>query len=333
VAHGADGIAFFQWRAAKAGAEQWHSAMLPHAGTDSQIWRDVVHLGTDLKALAEVRGSTSTAQVAVVWDWDARWALELPSQPHGELRYQDLVRDWYTPLWRAGVAVDFVRPDDPRLDRYKLVLVPSLYLVTEAAAANLARFTERGGTLAVGFHSGMVDENAHVYLGGYPGAFREVLGVVTDELFPLLPGETTGLIGEVPPAATADLWSERVRLTGARAVASYADGPLAGHPAVTRHRHGNGTAWYLATHLDQDTLTGLLHRVSREADVVPEHDVPTGVEAVRRRGTEADYLFLIDHTGKGAVASAEGVELLTGIPVTGAVTIPPGGVAVVREPH
>lgn len=87
-----------------------------------------------------------------------------------------------------GVAVDFVRPDDPDLDldldRYELVLAPSLYLVAEAAAANVARFAERGGTLAVGFHSGMVDENAHVYLGGYPGAFRDVLGVVTDELFP-----------------------------------------------------------------------------------------------------------------------------------------------------
>ncbi|MFF3335411.1 beta-galactosidase [Streptomyces sp. NPDC002888] len=333
VAHGADGIAFFQWRAAKAGAEQWHSAMLPHAGTDSQIWRDVVQLGTDLKSLAEVRGSTVAAQVAIVWDWDARWALELPSQPSGELRYQDLVRDWYTPLWRAGIAVDFVRPDDPGLDRYQLVLVPSLYLVTEEAAAGLARFTERGGTLVVGFHSGMADENGHVFLGGYPGAFRDVLGVLTDELFPLLPGETTGLAGDVPPGATADLWSERVRLTGALAVASYADGPLAGHPAVTRHHHGSGTAWYLATHPDPDTLADLLHRISREADVAREHQAPAGVEVVRRRGSEADYLFLIDHTGKGAEVPADGVELLTDSPVTGTVTIPPGGVAVVREPH
>ncbi|MEU1268477.1 beta-galactosidase, partial [Streptomyces sp. NPDC005799] len=100
VAHGADGIAYFQWRAAKAGAEQWHSAMLPHAGTDSQIWRDVVRLGADLGSLAEVRGSVSTAQVAVVWDWNARWALEQPSQPNGDLRYLDLVRAWYEPLWR-----------------------------------------------------------------------------------------------------------------------------------------------------------------------------------------------------------------------------------------
>ncbi|GCB44524.1 beta-galactosidase trimerization domain-containing protein [Kutzneria buriramensis] len=187
--------------------------------------------------------------------------------------------------------------------------------------------------MGVGFHSGMVDENAHVRLGGYPGAFRDVLGVITDELFPLLPGETTGLAGEVPPGATADLWSERVRLTGARAVATFADGSPAGHPAVTRHHHGRGTAWYLATHPAPDTLAGLLHRIVREAGVTPEHEAPNGVVVVRRRGSEADYLFLIDHAGKGAEAPADGVELLTGTPVTGTVTIPPGGVAVVREPH
>ncbi|MDQ0753555.1 beta-galactosidase [Streptomyces africanus] len=333
VAHGADGIAYFQWRAARAGAEQWHSAMLPHAGTDSRIWQDVVQLGADLKALAEVRGSTSPARTAIVWDWDARWALEQPSQPSGALRFQDLVRDWYVPLWRAGVAVDFVRPDAPDLDRYRLILAPSLYLVDDAGAANLAAFTERGGTLAVGFHSGAVDENCHVRLGGYPGAFRDVLGVRTDELFPLLPGETVGLTGEVPPGATADLWSERLRLAGADAIASYTDGSLAGVPAVTRHHHGNGTAWYVATRPDPATLAALIDRIRQDAGIQPERDAPAGVEVVRRRGTDADYLFLIDHTGKGAQILAEGTELLTGKPVSGTVTVSPGGIAVVREPH
>jgi beta-galactosidase len=334
VAHGADGIAFFQWRAAKAGAEQWHSAMLPHAGTDSRIWQDVVRLGADLKALAEVRGSTGAAQVAIVWDWDARWALEQPSQPSGELRYQDLVRDWYAPLWRAGIAVDFVRPGDPGLDRYRLVLVPSLYLVDDAGAANLTGFAGRGGTLAVGFHSGAVDENCHIRLGGYPGAFRDVLGVRTDELFPLLPGETVGLTGDVPSGATADLWSERVRLTDAEAIARYADGPLTGVPAVTRRAWGGGgAAWYLATRPDPGTRAALLHRISQEAGVRPEREVPAGVEVVRRLGADADYLFLIDHAGAGAEVTADGTELLTGKPVRGSVTVPAGGVAVVREPR
>jgi hypothetical protein len=68
--------------------------------------------------------------------------------PNGELRFQDLVRDWYRPLWHAGVAVDFVRPDAD-LSSYRLVLVPSLYLVDDGGAANLTGFAERGGTLVV----------------------------------------------------------------------------------------------------------------------------------------------------------------------------------------
>ncbi|MEU8794465.1 beta-galactosidase [Streptomyces sp. NPDC048643] len=334
VAHGADGIAYFQWRAARAGAEQWHSAMLPHAGTDSRIWHDVVRLGGDLKALAEVRGSIGTAEVAVVWDWDARWALELPSQPSAELRYLDLVRAWYEPLWRSSVAVDFVRPDAD-LSGYRLVLVPSLYAVDDAGAANLTGYAERGGTLAVGFHSGAVDENCHIRLGGYPGAFREVLGVRSDELFPLLPGETAPLSGQVPPGATGALWSERLELKGAEAVARYEDGPLSGCAAVTRHALGAGSAWYVATHPDADTLAALLDRMCAEAGVAAPLVGPPGVEVVRRRGVDADYVFLIDHTGEGAELPVPPgtTELLTGKEVLATVRVAPGDVAVVRTPH
>ncbi|MPY59414.1 beta-galactosidase [Streptomyces spongiae] len=330
VARGADGIAFFQWRAAKAGAEQWHSAMVPHAGTDSQIWRDVVRLGADLGALAEVRGSTGTAEVAVAWDWNARWALEFPAQPNSGLRFVDLVRSWYEPLWRAGVAVDFVRPDAD-LSAYRVVLVPALYLVDDEGAANLVGFAERGGTLAVGFHSGAVDENCHVRLGGYPGAFREALGIRSDEHFPLQPGETVALSG----GGTGSLWSERLRLEGAEAVVRYADGPLTGVPAVTRRTYGEGATWYLATHPDPTTLASLLTVLRTEAGVEPVRTAPEGVEVVRRRSPSADYLFLIDHAGNGArvPVAEDAVELLTGKPASGSVTLPPGEIAVVREPR
>jgi beta-galactosidase len=309
--------------------------MLPHAGTDSQIWRDVVRLGADLRSLAEVRGSTGVAEVAIVWDWNAWWAVELPSQPSGELRFQELIRAWYEPLWRSGVAVDFVRPDAD-LSSYKLVLAPSLYLVDDEGAANLTGFAEAGGTLAVGFHSGAVDENCHVRLGGYPGAFREALGVRTDELFPLLPGESVDL----SDGGTASLWSERVALAGAEAVTSYTSGPLTGVPAVTRHTHGSGTTWYLATRPDPTTLTSLLDRIRAEAGVEPVRTAPEGVEAVVRRGPDADYLFLINHGGTAAevAISTDASELLTGKGITTnadstTVRVEPGDVAVVREPR
>ncbi|MFE9450138.1 Beta-galactosidase C-terminal domain [Streptomyces sp. NPDC006739] len=83
---------------------------------------------------------------------------------------------------------------------------------------------------------------------------------------------------------------------------------------------------------DPATLAAVLDRIVRESGVRPTREAPAGVEVVRRRGADADRLFLIDHAGHGAEVPAEGFELLTGKPVTGSVTVPEGGVAVAREP-
>ena len=58
VAHGADGILQFQWRAALGGAEKWRSGMLPRAGPAPGRRDEVVRLGRDLAALAPVGGRT-----------------------------------------------------------------------------------------------------------------------------------------------------------------------------------------------------------------------------------------------------------------------------------
>ena len=56
VARGADAVMFFQWRQSFAGSEKFHSAMVPHGGRDTRVWREVVELGAALKRLAPVRG-------------------------------------------------------------------------------------------------------------------------------------------------------------------------------------------------------------------------------------------------------------------------------------
>ncbi|MFZ5850512.1 MAG: beta-galactosidase [Actinomycetota bacterium] len=331
VARGADGVCFFQWRASRAGAEKFHSAMVPHAGTDTKVWREVVALGAGLRRLAEVPGSVVDAAVALLWDWPAWWAMELPAHPSVDRDYLGEVRRQHAALWRAGVTVD-VRPPEADLSAYRLVLVPSLYLVTDAAAANLRRFVAGGGHALVTYFSGIVDEHDHIRLGGYPGAFRDLLGVRVEEFFPLPAGSTVRL----DDGAQADQWTERVHLAGAAAVARYADGPVAGGPAVTRHPVGDGATqgavWYLSTRLAAPALADLLARVTREAGVAPAAAVPPGVEAVRRRHPDGrSYLFLVNHTEAAASIPAQGLDLWTGTSWPGPVTVPAGEVVVLRE--
>jgi beta-galactosidase len=281
VARGADSVLFFQWRAARRGVEKFHSAMLPHGGTQTRIWREVVALGSELAALRALRGTRVAADVAVVWDWQSWWALEQEGgRPSVDLTYRGPMDAYYERLWRDHLTVDFV-PPTADLTAYPLVVVPSLYLTTVEAAANLTAYVRSGGTLLVSYFSGIVDVDDAVHPGGQPGALREVLGLTVDEFLPLPGGARVSL----SDGSTAALWSEAVVLDGAEAVLTYVDGPAVGGPAVTRHRLGSGTAWYVST--APGDLAGVLRDAYADAGLTPPADVPGGVELVRRVGGSA----------------------------------------------
>jgi beta-galactosidase len=326
LARGADGIAFFQWRASLGGAEKFHSALVPHAGTDTKIWREVVELGGLLGRLSEVRGTAVTARVAVVFDWQAQWASELGGHPTTLFDYDREGQEWYAALWDAGITVDVV-PPDATLAAYDVVVVPGLYSCTDAAAGHIAAAARAGSQVVITYASGVVDEREHVRPGGYPGAFRELLGVSTEEFFPLGPDEVVHL----DDGSTATVWTERTRLEGATALASYVDGPVAGGPAVTRQAVGPGAAWYVATRVDADAKAVLVRRVCEAAHVAPVLDVPAGVEVVRRESERHSFLFILNHLDHELSFKVTGHDMLKDEPVTGDLTVGAGAFTVIRE--
>ncbi|MEU3456696.1 beta-galactosidase [Micromonospora sp. NPDC006766] len=326
VARGADGVLFFQWRASRAGAEKFHSALVPHAGPETKVFREVCRLGADLAALAEIRGSRVEADVAILFDYEAWWGVELDSHPSVDVSYVDRLAALHGALWRAGVTADVVHPSTD-LSRYRLVLVPTLYLVRDADAEALRAFVAAGGTALVTYFSGIVDEHDHVRLGGYPGAYRDLLGVRAEEFFPLHAGERVRL----DDGSTADVWTEWLHAEGAQVFAAYADGPLPGVPALTRHAVGAGAAWYLGTRLDEAATDRLVARLLAETGVRPPVPAPKGVEVVRRRAADRSWLFVINHTDVEARLAVTGTELLDGGRCDGELVVPAGEVAVVRE--
>lgn len=291
VARGADGILHFQWRASKQGAERTHGAMVPHAGPDSRVFREVCELGKELSGLSDLLGAGVPADVAIMLDWDSWRAVELDHQPHSGWRYLDRIRDYYTPLWRANVTVDFAHPEAD-LHRYKLVVVPNLYQVSDAAAANIVEYVERGGALVMGPFSGVSDPDERIRLGGYPAPFRDLLGLRVEEYWPLPDDEPLQLGSELFGDFTANSWAEWVTADGAAPLAEIALGPLTGIPAILFHAYGAGTTWYVATLPEERVLARLLDLACTEAGVLPTlRGLPTGVEAVRR----GDVVFVLDH--------------------------------------
>ncbi|MCM3696126.1 beta-galactosidase [Microbacterium oleivorans] len=327
---GADGILFFQWRAGRSGAEKFHSAMLPHAGTASRVFREVVDLGAKLGRLSEVQGSRVEAEVAVLWDFESFWAQDLEWRPSEDVSHDERIRAFYERLWRDDITVDFALPGHD-LSPYRLVVVPSQYLLSAADAANLTAYVARGGTLVVSFFSAVVDENDAVHPGGYGAPLQDALGVRVEEHLPLRQGDVAGIaLGDERFAA--DVWQEDLVVTGADVRAVYSDGPAEGRPAVTRNVHGEGVGWYISTRPDAEGLRAIMREVYADAgiDLPP---TPDGVETILRRGDAADYLVAINHGTDEVSLTTSGTDLLTQADVRDTLVLPGGDVAVVRVAH
>lgn len=334
LARGADGVMFFQWRQSRAGAEKFHSAMVPHGpAASSPVWREVVQLGNELKGLDSVCGSRVRSDVAITLDWESWWALELPSKPSTRIKQVDMLEDYYRPLFAANVVPDFVRPDHD-LSGYRLVFVPNLYLVSDEGAASLNRFVQGGGTLVMSFFSGVVDPFEHIRLGGYPAPFRRVLGVDVVDWLPLADGEEVALEFADRTPGRGHVWTEIIEPSGAETVARFTGGRLAGRPAITRHKSGSGLAIYVGVRLDELTMARVVQSALADASVEAVMDAPAGVEAVRRHVARRSILFLLNHRDVHVDVPVEqaGVNLVDGAQVhPGLLRIEPYGAAVIRE--
>jgi beta-galactosidase len=332
VARGATGLLFFQWRASRTGAEKFHSAMLSHSGVASPVWAEVVGLGRELARLGSLEEASVDAKVALIFSWPNWWALEAPSKPANDLMMDEQLTWMYRPLYVNGITADFCRPDEP-LERYRAVLVPSLYLLSEQEGANLVSYVEQGGTAVISFWSGIVDHHDAVYLGPYGGPLRPLMGCDVLEVAPLPAAEPIEVEWEDGARTNATFWADIASEGNGRVLARIADGPWAGRPAVVETRYGQGRAYYIAARLDADGLERVYGRVAALAGEQPLVTPPLGVERVVRVADGKWYEFLINHSDEdqNVVMTTPGFDLLSQRDLDGKVTLLPMGVAIVRR--
>ena len=85
VAHGADGVLYFQWRQSRGASEKFHGAVVAHDGReDNRVFAEAAELGALLERLAPVAGERREKQAAIVFDWSAKWALEGSQGPRNK---------------------------------------------------------------------------------------------------------------------------------------------------------------------------------------------------------------------------------------------------------
>jgi beta-galactosidase len=341
-AHGADGMTYFRWRIAWFGHENLWGGIVKHDGEfHPHVFPAVKQVGDDLKRVSPImEGSKVESPVALIRAQDSAWALA--RQPQQErLSYDGHLLDYYKAGMRFGVNMDVVEPRED-LDRYKVLIAPVHYVMSQALAERLHRYVERGGVLLTTFRSAVVDDDvtipeqeAPVWLQDLFGVKVEMYDVQEIERYGFKPDDPPGRIKLTDPAlgkgtAKAQTWYDLLSLQGARAMAVYDAGFYKGTPAIAARRHGRGWAVYVGCATEPRIYEALFAYCAKLADVKPIMKMPAGVE-VRERSVHAGVMrFYLNYTTRSVrVKCDQGfTDVLTGKNVGSVVKLPGYGVAI-----
>jgi beta-galactosidase len=238
---GAAGVMYFQWRASRGGAEQWHPAMVPHAGPSSRTFTEISALGAEIAGRERVR---PRAEIAVIFDEESMWAWQAPHLPTRDLDYTEFAQATHRAASALG-AVDVIPVTAP-LSGYRLVCVPALYLMTSATHAALREYAVSGGRLLITFGTGLVDGNARVTWD----SLADLIGARIAEIGPLLKDERVALDG----GGSGTVWCDEIEPVTAEVLTRTEDG------AAVLVRSGN--VFYLGTRLEGDAYAELIEKIA-----------------------------------------------------------------------
>ena len=342
VAMGADAVCYFQWRQSKAGAEKFHSAMVPHTGEDSAVFRDVCELGADLNTLADnglLGTKLAKSKVAVVFDYESEWATEHTATPTQKVHHVDEPLQWFRALADHGVTADVV-PVSSNWDEYEVVVLPSVYILSEETTRRVRDYVANGGRLIVTYYTGLSDEKDHVWLGGYPGSIRDVVGVRVEEFMPMgddfpgVPGRL-GLSNGAVVRDIADVIGSVDR--SATVLETFRDDPwtgMDGAPAIVANTFGEGRSVYVGARLGRDGIAKSLPEILESLGMAETGENDSRVLRVEREGSDGSrFVFSFNRTHEAVQIPFEGKIVVSSFAeVSGEnVSIKPNGVIVTKQ--
>jgi beta-galactosidase len=333
LAHGADGHLWFRWRSCTAGREQYWHGLLGHHGKPLRRYDEAAATARDYHLLAEaLTGTTVRAEVAMIFDYDSRWAVRIQPGYEGNNVHQAMMR-YYSALFRAGVNVDIVSAGED-MSTYRAVFAPDLHVLPDSCAARITDYVAGGGVFVTDCRAAVKTETNLCHDRTLPGLLSDALGIAIDEYgahkleIPMLG------VGRLQGAFTSIKYNDWITLNGAERLASYEHWHLCSYPAATRNQYGKGIGYYVGTVVQEDAFyDALVSSILADAGVSPKVVPPPGVEVSVREGDGKAIVFLLNHNDQPATVplTKPYLDLLKGTVETGSIQLDRFAVAVLEE--
>jgi beta-galactosidase len=339
AASGANMIEYWHWHSIHYGQETYWKGVLGHDLTPGRAYDEVSRTAHELQRIGpEIVNIQRKNQVAILYSNDSYYGIEF-MKFSDRANYRTILRQMYGALYRLNVGVDFVLPESKNLSAHKVILVPPLYVASDAVLAKLVNYVKGGGNLVLSFKSGFCNEYSTVRWEMAPGPLREAAGLHYQEFSSLL---RPLALKDDPFQAGADNrvseWGEMLIPDTAKALAYYDHPFFAKYPAITRNSFGKGTLTYEGTLLSEKLQQNVILDVLKQAGLTgPDQDLPMPVRVKhgsnRSGRTLHYYLNYSSDTQKFTYAYRLGMDLLSQATVVQGqqVTLKPWDAAIVEE--
>ena len=346
IGHGSNAVEYWQWRAALNGQEEYHGVLVGANSQPAPVYAEVQQIGEEFdKAGKALVGTDPVAHVALINDFDSRWAIDFQRHNTEFDPVAEMV-DFYRPLREQSQGVDILGLEtDTPLDRFKLVEAPALNVLTEAEAQKLLAYVKAGGNLLLGPRSGMKNSYDGLNPQQQPGPLEEALGAHVTQFYAAdqpVPVQWTSSASS-QPGGDANIWVETLKVTSpeTRVLATYGastttNGWTDDQPAIVTRKVGKGSITYVGAWLEAPMMKELTSMLLAESDAKPMiPDVPAAVEVCVRSGKDHSVVVLINHgTEPVSVTLPESLDakslLGEGEVSGGTVSLPKYGVAVLE---
>lgn len=299
IAHGADTVVYFRWRTCLFGTEEYWHGILPHSGEPGRRYDEIKKGIQDISpVMDEFKGHTSEAEAGILFSYDQDWAFQI--QPHHpDLNYVKHVQGYYKAFHDANIPVNFV-PQEEDFSKYKLLIAPLMFLMTPELEAKLEKYVADGGHLVLTMRTGVKDWNNAVAPKTLPGDISQVVGIKIYDYDCLreIKQDISWIKGESTDVEDISKWCDIITLDGAEALAVYRSEFYQGTPAITSNSYKDGVGYYVGTELGPNMMKQFVEYAVDKVNIRAIMDTPVGVEAVRRRKGNTDYVFLLNHNGR-----------------------------------
>lgn len=301
VAHGSDTVQYFQWRKSRGQSEQFHGAVVGHDNTDdTRVFRDVTKVGQELKNIEQVTGSLTKNEVALLFDYDNLWSLNIANAYLNEVNHKgffDILKKNYGALWSLNMGCDFVFENQDFSD-YKVIIAPMLFMLKGDIKEKIEKYVEDGGIFVSTFCSGAVDEYGLAFFDKECYPFRSLLGVKAEETDSLY-GDQSNSVAMLGGVYKTGRYCELAYPEGAEIIGEYCEDFYKGMPAVTVNKYGKGKAYYIAADFEMDGYKALYNEWFKDvisADKVVE--TPDNVSVTFRYSDNNTYAFVMNFNGE-----------------------------------